>query len=338
MPKRIFDPKISIFQFLIGLCVVGGSSFLAAKYYTETKLERPERMAGIANKDNCDLKVKRMEGYKYIKPILFVDEDCESPDLQGMKTELVDYIEDCKETGQLHSASVYVKDYQNNSWFCINGDEKFMPASLMKVPFLITFMKMNEQHPGILDKKVPYTKPFNTVKTPVTIANTIQMGNTYTIRDLLKYMIKFSDNNATFLLSQNIDVPTLNKVFTDMGLEEPKLGSTNLFMTAFEYSRFMRTLVNGTYLSKEDSEYAIQLLTTTVFDKGIQSGLPKDVTFAHKFGESGNENEVQLHESGIVYMNGKPYLITVMTKGNSIDKLSSILKEISSKVYTSFKS
>lgn len=331
-------PKISLFQFVMAVGVVGVSSFAITKYYTENKTDKRTENGKNNTGDNCSLQVKRLSGYKYIKPILFVDEECESADMQGMKTELIDYIEDGKERGDINSAAVYIKDYQNNHWICINGEEKFMPASLMKVPFLITFLKMNEETPGILNKKITFNKSFNSVKTPVTLSNSIEMGKSYEIRELLKYMIKYSDNNATFLLSENINVATLNRVFTEMGLEEPKLGSTNLFMTAFEYSRFMRSLVNGTYLTREDSEYAIQLLTTTVFDKGIQSGLPKNITFAHKFGESGNVNEVQLHESGIVYLNNKPYLITIMTKGSSLDKLSQILKGISSKVYSSFQS
>ena len=54
---------------------------------------------------------------------------------------------------------------------------------------------------------------------------------------------------------------------------------------------------------------------------------------AHKFGESGTPVDKQLHESAIVYLDKKPYLLTVMTKGKDNASLSKLICEISSIVY-----
>ncbi len=57
------------------------------------------------------------------------------------------------------------------------------------------------------------------------------------------------------------------------------------------------------------------------------------VPIAHKFGESGTPIEMQLHESAIVYLKNKPYLLTVMTKGKDNKTLSKLIGEISAVTY-----
>jgi beta-lactamase class A len=53
----------------------------------------------------------------------------------------------------------------------------------------------------------------------------------------------------------------------------------------------------------------------------------------HKFGEAGNQFEKQLHETGIIYLNSNPYLLSVMTKGKDNAQLSKLIGEISAAVY-----
>lgn len=49
---------------------------------------------------------------------------------------------------------VYVRNLNNGPWFGINENEKYSPASLMKVPILMTFLKWIELDPSILMKKI----------------------------------------------------------------------------------------------------------------------------------------------------------------------------------------
>ena len=106
-------------------------------------------------------------------------------------------------------------------------------------------------------------------------------------------------------------------------------------------------LYNGTYLTKEMSEKALELLSKVDFTGGIRSGLPSDMVVAQKFGErdisttsgvarAGDIKE--LHDCGIVYFPDHPYLLCVMTSGNNFDKLSSVLKDVSNVVYQSMSS
>jgi hypothetical protein len=114
------------------------------------------------------------------------------------------------------------------------------------------------------------------------------------------------------------------------------------YMTAKDFSYFLRVLYNSTYLKKDLSEKALELLNTVDFKDGLVAGVPNNITVAHKFGIKGDfanndKNQVvnrELHDCGIVYHNQRPYLVCIMTKGNSsLQDSESVLKNISSMIY-----
>jgi beta-lactamase class A len=146
-------------------------------------------------------------------------------------------------------------------------------------------------------------------------------------------MIANSDNNATALLNNNLKPEVLLKLFKDLELELPNVNAKQYFFTVKQYSLFMRAIYNATYLSIDDSEYAAELLNKCDFNDGIRKGVPGSVKMAHKFGESGTPVDKQLHESAIVYLKDKPYMLTVMTKGKDNATLSKLISEISAVVY-----
>lgn len=282
----------------------------------------------------CNVNIKRLQDQKYIKPILLVDEDCESEDLASIKQKVTDIITQEKNKGTLTTASFYLKEYDNNDWTAVNDNEFYEPGSLFKVPILMVALKINEEHPGFLNQVVKYDTPLGITKNVHFPSKTIQFGGSYTVKQLIEYMIKYSDNQATYLLEKNINPEYLRKMFKDLNLEVPNVSADHYYFNVKNYSIFMRAIYNAGYLSIEDSEYAAELLTKTEFKDGILSRLPKNIAVAHKFGESGSDKENQLHESGIVYLNSKPYLLTVMTKGKGMNNLAKVISQISSAVYT----
>lgn len=262
---------------------------------------------------------------------MFVDEECESDNLSGIRQQVTEIINRYKTTEGVTAASVYIKNH--SGWTAVGDNEKYQPGSLFKIPVLITILKMNEKNPGFLDKVFTYDRQFIAEKNVAYASKTIKFGQSYTVRELLKYMIQYSDNNATTLLESHMNLEIFKKIFEDFGLTVPKPEDKVYYITAREYSYFMRVIYNAGYLSIEDSEYAAELLTQSGFTDGILKGLPKGIAVAHKFGESGDPVEKQLHESAIVYSGNNPYLLTVMTKGKENKNLSKLISEISEAVY-----
>jgi len=170
-------------------------------------------------------------------------------------------------------------------------------------------------------------------KNPKYKSKSIVLGHTYTVRELLHYMIAYSDNNATSLLFANMDLNQFKKVFTDVGLTAPDLKAPNYPMSAREFTYFMRLLYNASYLSNKNSEFATELLSQCNFKDGIIASLPSATKVAHKFGESGTQFDQELSESAIIYLDNNPYVITIMTRGKDYKQLPTVVKEISGIAY-----
>jgi beta-lactamase class A len=198
----------------------------------------------------------------------------------------------------------------------------------------MTYLKMNELSPGVLNKEIAYTQRFTLNKAVAFKSKSIQLGKKYKVKELLKYMIEYSDNNATILLTSSLDNAIFVKLFTDFDMKTPIINAEQYQLSAQQYSYFMRAIYNASYLSVENSEYAAELLTKCDFKDGIMLGLPKGIQVAHKFGESGTTVDRQLHESAIVYLDGKSYLLTIMTKGKDLKVLSKLMGDISRLVYS----
>jgi beta-lactamase class A len=277
----------------------------------------------------------RMNEYAYAHPLLLSDRLEESKELLSLKNEISLMIEQRKQSGEIMSASVYLRSLNDNKWISINPGDEFNPGSLIKVPLLMTYLRESERMPGLLNRKLRLD-PSRKVPPQTFNEGSIQPGKSYTIKELLYYMIAKSDNYATLLLNENINTIAFKKLFTDLGFPDPDLHSMDFRVTAADYSKFFRVLYNATYLINEDADYALSLLVESSFKDGIVKELPAGIKVAHKFGEWGEPAQGtphQLHESGIVYVDDNPYLITVFTKGKTVSALPQVISDISKRVF-----
>jgi hypothetical protein len=122
------------------------------------------------------------------------------------------------------------------------------------------------------------------------------------------------------------------QIFDDLDLPTPPTVG-EYFITALDYSKFFRVLYNASYIRPEYSEFALKLLTQSTFNDGLKMGVDSGIPIAHKFGERIIGNKAQLHEFGIVFVKGDPYLIGVLSKGSSLPQLSGIIADISKITY-----
>jgi beta-lactamase class A len=204
----------------------------------------------------------------------------------------------------------------------------------MKLPVLITYLKLSEMHPEILNKKLMITSMPKGFPLQSYNSKQIEVGKQYTVKELLEYMISYSDNNATYLLNNNLDLQAFKKAFTDLHLIVPDLTDRMYTTTTKEYSTFFEVLYNAGYLSIENSELAMQLLSRCDFTKGFTAGLPAGVPVAHKFGEWSDSKTIhELHETGIIYINKKAYIFSVMTRGDDVMKLPKVISTLTKSVY-----
>lgn len=320
--------KFNLFSLIFYFILIGFSfliGFFINQYLFNNKI--------ISKQENHE------PGFKHISPLL----ECLNTSAVDYKNNKIGYkIQDLikQEIAKknVNHVSIYIRDLSNGPWIGFNEKEKFSPASLMKVPLLISFLKLAEINPEVLNKKVTIDQNQDSegLEQNIVPLNKVEYGKTYTIGQLLNYMIEYSDNLATNTLLNNIDQNFLNKIYSDLNLNMPTENTEN-YMNVYDYASFFRILYNSTYLSREMSEYALSLLTKSTFRNGIVAGVPSNIEVSHKFGERVlADNTKQLHDCGIVYRKNSSYLICIMTRGDDFDKMESSIQNFSKLIYDNF--
>jgi len=259
-----------------------------------------------------------------------------------LRDKISSYLDSEKVAGRLSRAGIYFRDLNNGPTMGINEKDKFVPASLLKVPLMVTYLNLADDSPGILDEKLGFSW-----EVPPTLeqffkpSHTIEPGKAYTISELLYTMIAYSDNASYYVLLQHLhDIDPKGSIFfgtfQDLGIIDPTSDIDQSISTK-SYAAIFRTLYNVSYLSKGASEKALELLAASDFDSGLVAGLPAGIKIAHKFGERfgiNKNNEKELHDCGVIYYPGNPYLLCVMTEGPDYMGLATVIKNVSRMVYT----
>lgn len=313
---------ITFITILAGGILIG--VFLGKKIYTDN-----------FHKENFE--IRENGNYTYINPLLqcnigeqYISKSAISP----FKSKISEIVESQKNIKNISFASVYFRDLNNGSWFGINENEKFRPASLLKVLVMIYFLKNEHDNPGILDKKVVYEGENLGLTQSIEPLNQVEIGKEYSVWELITYMIKYSDNLSTAKLSNMMDDDKFTHLFDLFDIQRPGNVGKQEFISVKEYSSFFRILFNASYVDAELSEKALSLLNETQFFEGLRKSIQSDIKISHKFGEFEFEDgSRQLHDCGIVYYPKRPYLICIMTRGGDLNKMSTSIQAISKSVY-----
>jgi beta-lactamase class A len=295
----------------------------------------------IINPKTNTTETRNQENYKFINPLL----ECESAEfsqnaaLEPLKKQLTKTVEQLKNSDQITFASVYLRDLNDGPWLGINEKENFSPASLVKVPLMITYYKAAEKNPELLNKTI-LASPVADINQSIRPEITLTPNQSYTVQDLIDRMIIYSDNQAYELLQNYIDNKLIVKTYNDLGVDISQAydNPDGNIISVKSYAAFFRILFNASYLNKDMSEKALSLLSQSKYVDGLVKGInDPTISIAHKFGERTYEatGENQLHDCGIVYIPQKPYLICIMTRGNDFIKLSSAITQISKLIYQS---
>jgi beta-lactamase class A len=281
--------------------------------------------------------------YAYIHPLLtFSLDGRQSASFQKLNDQISDIIVREKKAGLVDDVGFYFRNANTGEWTGVNEDDKFSPASLLKVQIMIATLKLAEADPTLLSKRVKVVLEADlnqneSFKSPAYLAN----GGTYSIDDLVRAMIVSSDNNAMTALQQFIGPKALQQVYDDLYLQIRQDDPVSNSTSPKTYSLTLRVLYNATYLSREMSNKAMALLTETSFNSGIEQGVPSAVKVAEKFGERTVADRAtnralsrELHDCGMIYYPDKPYVLCIMTQGREFDGLLQTIKEISASTYT----
>lgn len=288
----------------------------------------------------------REGGYAFINPLLLCGVTDNSPyDLYDpLRDDIENLVSQMRLQGKISRASVYFREMNQGRWTGVNADDTFIPASLMKLPLFISYLKKTEINPRVLDEGLSLTSSEDeNAKENFKPKSPLVLGGTYSKRELLSAMMKDSDNNAATVLMNAVSSDELLDVYNDFRVIPANQNDNDDFMSPKMYARFFRILYNASYLEKPLSQFALKIMAESNFNDGLKAGLPKNITVSHKFGErtvnteSGDNqftvSKRELHDCGIVYFPKTPYLLCVMTEGHDFNDLKEAIAAISALVY-----
>ena len=320
MIKKLTDKKILIQIIALVLVFVGGFALGRSLKGQDTSSElRADLGAGLTNPLlECEMSKDTIASRK-----------------ANFSDDLEEYVDDLKYSKNVKDLSVYFRDLNNGPVINIEADEQFSPASLLKVPIFIAYLKWSEDDPSVLNKNITFEKVVDVgYQQKFAPTKDMTLGKTYSVKELLEQMVVYSDNQALVLLYDQLPPKYLKELYAILGVDPNVAVDPSKTLTIEKYSIFFRILFNASYLSRANSEYALEVLSQTTFDEGLRDSVPSKINIAHKFGErKAREDMQQFHDCGIVYYPNHPYLLCVMTRGNNASSLIEGIKSVSDFVY-----
>ncbi len=213
---------------------------------------------------------------------------------------------------------VAIEDLTTGDHFFLHEDEVFAQASSIKITVLANLYLQAQQ--GKLKLTDLYTVQSSDLVPDSDIMGGLTPGVTrLTLRDLATMMVAVSDNSATNVLIDRVGMPNVNAMLDSLGLTHTRLrrkmmdvqaakeGRENI-STPREMMTLLDAIYHGKVLNKESTADFFAMLSTNK-DSLIPRDLPADLKIANKPGEL----EAVRNDSGIVFVEGRPYVICVMT-------------------------
>jgi beta-lactamase class A len=213
---------------------------------------------------------------------------------------------------------VAIEDLSNGDQFLLRENEVFAQASSIKIAVLANLYLQAQQ--GKLKLSDLYTVQTSDLVPDSDIMGGLTPGVTrITLRDLATMMVAVSDNSATNVLIDRVGMENVDAMLDSlslahtrlrrkmMDLEAAKQGRENI-STPREMMTLLDAIYRGKVLNKEFTADFFKVLSTNK-DSWIPRDLPADVKIANKPGSL----EGVRNDSGIVFVEGRPFVICIMT-------------------------
>lgn len=229
-------------------------------------------------------------------------------------------------------------DLNKNDGFSINGDEKVLSASMIKLLILAELMKKISEDKFSLSDTIMMA---NFMKTEGDgVLKELNTGHHFTLKELANLMIIVSDNQATNILIDLLGMENINLLGKELGLKESFLGRKMMdtearkngydnYTSADDISLLLKLIYQEKLINKEASQLMLEILLKQQQGERLQRYLPTDIKIAHKCGDLDNlEND-----GGIIWFEDKVYILVVLTSGMSNLQCKQTIGKISKFVY-----
>jgi len=238
--------------------------------------------------------------------------------------------------------AVAFKDLESGDLVAINADMVMPQASSIKIAVLVELLRQAQAGKLRLEERVEIRKAQFAGGSGV-LQDFGDGTSAVSLRDLAALMIVVSDNTATNLLIDRVGQAHVNETLESLRFEKTRLmrrmiqpeeerrGVENV-STAREMAGLVEQLYRGKLLNANYTALALELLKNEKYETTpMGRGLPAGVALASK---TGSLSGVRC-ESGIVLMEGRPYVLSVMTAYAADDAAAErAITDVSRRVYS----
>ncbi len=213
---------------------------------------------------------------------------------------------------------VAILDLTGGQKFLLHADEVFPQASSIKIAVLAELY--HQAQSGKLKLNDLYTVQTSDLVPDSDIMGCLTPGVTrITLRDLATMMVAVSDNSATNVLIDRVGMENVNGLMSSLSLTHTRLRRKMMDLKAASEGRenistpgemmvLLENLYRGKVLNKEMTEDFFKVLSTPK-----SSFIPRDLPEGLKIANKPGELEGVRNDSGVVFIEKRPYVICVMT-------------------------
>ncbi len=210
--------------------------------------------------------------------------------------------------------SVSFVDLRTDRKVAVAEDRLYNPASVIKIPVMVEVYRQISVGKMTLDDQLVLRQADKLSGSGALQYH--QVGNRYSVRQLLELMITQSDNTATRMLIESVGKENINATMRQMGLKNTVIRTSNLlraeglnFSTAGDMTILMAKIFKGTAINPEVSKEMLATLGRQQIKWGIPRFLPSYVKVANKTGTLAHIK----NDTGIVLLETRPYVVSVFT-------------------------
>jgi beta-lactamase class A len=213
---------------------------------------------------------------------------------------------------------VAILDLGSGKKFLLHADDVFPQASSIKIAVLAELYRQAQ------GSKLKLTDLYTVQESDLVADSDIMGGLTpgvtrITLRDLATMMVAVSDNSATNVLIDRVGMENVNALMDSLGLAHTRLrrkmmdlkaageGRENV-STPAEMMTLLENLYRGKILNQQMTNDFFKMLSTHK-----ESFIPRDLPEGLKVANKPGELEGVRNDSGVVFVENRPYVICVMT-------------------------
>jgi beta-lactamase class A len=213
---------------------------------------------------------------------------------------------------------VAILDLGSGRSFFLHEDEVFPQASSIKIAVLAELY--HQAQTGKLKLNDVYTVQASDLVPDSDVMGGLTPGVTrLTLRDLATMVMAVSDNSATNVLIDRVGMENVNALMVSLGLKQTRLRRKMMDLRAAQEGRenistpremmtLLANLSSGKVLGSDLTKDLFELLSTHK-----ESFIPRELPDGLKIANKPGELEGVRNDSGVVFVENRPYVICVMT-------------------------